>query len=258
MLKSNKTRLIVGSLFFVGLIFIAWFCRDFFSTGKSIVDLNEKTEEIIGDMAGQGEQSIAENKVELKNEKTESNNAPEESLSAISVKKEEAIKKENPEQIQPRDVSLLKVVDKLIDFGYQNIASRDIDTIIVHSSYDALGQDKFSVSGIIKEYEEYGVSAHYLISRDGTVYRLVADKNIAYHAGISKVPDGRTGVNNFSIGIELINTKTDKFTEMQYQSLKKLIIQLKNNYKIKYVLGHNQVAPGRKDDPWNFDWKKIN
>jgi len=39
--------------------------------------------------------------------------------------------------------------------------------------------------------------------------------------------------------------------------LQKLIDFLRGSYKIKYVLGHNQIAEGRKDDPWNFDWKKI-
>jgi len=153
--------------------------------------------------------------------------------------------------------SSLKIKDKLMSFGFQKANGRSIDTIIIHSSYDALGSDPYSVSGIIKEYEDYGVSAHYLIGRDGTIYRLVQEKDIAYHAGVSSVPDGRTGVNAFSIGIELVNTKTDKYTDDQYQTLNKLLTRLKSDYKIKYILGHNQIAPDRKDDPWNFDWSKL-
>jgi AmpD protein len=87
---------------------------------------------------------------------------------------------------------------------------------------------------------------------------LVDEKNIAYHAGVSKMPDGRTGVNNFSIGIELMNTKKDSYTESQYSGLNKLIDYLENNHQIKYVLGHQDISPDRKTDPWNFNWKKVN
>jgi len=151
----------------------------------------------------------------------------------------------------------LKIIDKLVNFGFSLSSGRTIDTIIIHSTYDAIGSDSFSVAGVIAEYRSYGVSPHYLIDRAGNIYRLVEDKNIAYHAGVSQTPDGRTNVNDFSIGIELINTKTDKVTDAQYASLNNLIFQLKSEYKIKYVLGHNQIAPGRKDDPWNFDWKRL-
>lgn len=150
-----------------------------------------------------------------------------------------------------------KTVIKLFTSGFQVAEGRKIDTIVIHSSYDALGDDPYSISGIIQEYKDYGVSAHYLIGRDGTVYQLVREKDIAYHAGVSSVPDGRTGVNVFSVGIELVNTKTDKFTASQYNVLNDLISELKSRYNIKYVLGHNQIAPDRKDDPWNFDWSKL-
>ena len=110
---------------------------------------------------------------------------------------------------------------------------------------------------IYKEYKPYGVSPHYIISHDGKIYRLVEDKNIAYHAGESKVPDGRTGVNNFSLGIEIVNTKSEKPNEAQYNALRNLLTYLKSEYKIKYVLGHSDIAPGRKDDPWNFDFERV-
>ncbi len=152
----------------------------------------------------------------------------------------------------------LRIISKLVSWGYskpQN--SRTIDTIILHSSYNALGGDKYNLAKLIEEYKEYGVSPHYLIDREGDIYQLVNDKNIAYHAGESKMPDGRTNVNNFSLGIEIMNTESSNPTEKQYQSLNKLISHIKNNHKIKSILGHNQIAPGRKTDPWNFDWKEL-
>ena len=54
-----------------------------------------------------------------------------------------------------------------------------------------------------------------------------------------------------------MNTKTDNYTEAQYEALKNLLADLKKRYKIKYVLGHKDIAPGRKDDPWNFNMNKL-
>lgn len=177
----------------------------------------------------------------------------------ISIEKEAVTEEKSVVSEKKNDESdaTSKTITRLFTSGFQVAEGRKVDTIIIHSSYDAVGSNPFSISGIIQEYKDYGVSAHYLIDRDGTIYQLVREKDIAYHAGVSSVPDGRTGVNAFSIGIELVNTKTDKLTTAQYSMLKNLISELKNRYSIKYVLGHNQIAPERKDDPWNFDWSKA-
>jgi hypothetical protein len=129
-------------------------------------------------------------------------------------------------------------------------ALMDLIYVVIGAPYD--------VAAVIALWRSYGVAPHYMIARDGTVYRLVDDKNIAYHAGDSKMPDGRTGVNNFSIGVEILNTKTDEYTSAQYQATKDLISYLKGKYGGKMsVVGHSTIAPGRKTDPWNFDWDKL-
>lgn len=152
----------------------------------------------------------------------------------------------------------IKIADHFMNSGFSVPSkARTIDTIVLHSSYDAEGSDPYSVSGLIKEYESYGVSAHYLIDRKGAIYHLVADKNIAYHAGVSKMPDGRTSVNDFSIGIEIMNQQETSYTDAQYSAVNQLIAFLKKKYPIKNVVGHDDIAPGRKTDPWNFDWKKV-
>jgi len=149
-------------------------------------------------------------------------------------------------------------ISKKISWGFASVpGERKIDTIIIHSSYDALGSDPYSVEGLLKEYRVYGVAPHYLIDRDGKVYQLVADQDVAYHAGVSRISDGRENVNNFSLGIELMNKEDGKYTGKQYVGLKKLVDNLKKKYPIKYVLGHNQISSGRKTDPWNFDWNEL-
>lgn len=145
----------------------------------------------------------------------------------------------------------------LISWGYAAGRLAKVDTIIIHSVYNKTGGDHYSLNKILDIFKEYGVSAHYIIERDGDVHQLVAEKNTAYHAGSSKMPDGRSGVNSFSIGIELINAEDDKPTSAQYNSLDGLIDEIKGRQKIKYILGHSDIAPGRKTDPWNFSWSKV-
>jgi N-acetyl-anhydromuramyl-L-alanine amidase AmpD len=98
-----------------------------------------------------------------------------------------------------------------------------------------------------------------MIDREGVVYRLVNEKDIAYHAGKSILPQsGRKMLNGSSIGIELLNSPTDPPTREQYQALAGLIKDIKSRYDIKYVVGHSDIAPGRKTDPWLFDWNELN
>ncbi|MCS6278390.1 MAG: N-acetylmuramoyl-L-alanine amidase [Opitutus sp.] len=73
---------------------------------------------------------------------------------------------------------------------------------------------RFDLDLIIQIFRTYGVAPHYLIGRKGEVIQLVEDNDMAYHAGVSTMPDGdgRTGVNYFSIGIELTSVHPDERT----------------------------------------------
>ncbi|NTW26797.1 MAG: N-acetylmuramoyl-L-alanine amidase [Candidatus Moranbacteria bacterium] len=183
-------------------------------------------------------------------------NVPATQEAAIE-KEQEVVPKEKQVTPENKTNSTGKIVSKLVSWGFAKSSNRKIDTIIVHSSYNSLGGDEYSPDKIIGIYKQYEVSAHYLIGRDGTVYRLVEDGNIAWHAGVSKVPDGRTNINDFSIGIEMINTMDGKYTEQQYDALNQLIKSLKSKYEIKYILGHSEIAPGRKTDPWGIQWNNV-
>jgi len=171
------------------------------------------------------------------------------------VRTEEEIVPETPKIVEP------SINERILEWGYDfPLIPRTIDTIIIHSVYNALGGDVHDIEMVIQEYKYYGVAAHYLITRDGIIYRLAPDEAIAYHAGASQMPDGRENVNDFSIGIEIINTKDESPTEYQYQALSQLVRYLQDKYNIvsENVLGHKDVAPNRKTDPWNFDWEKFN
>ncbi len=161
-------------------------------------------------------------------------------------------------QGKPSSCDSLQIKDSFVTWGHERITrSGRIEAIIIHSSYNRLSSDSFSINGILDEYRQINVSPHYIIDRDGTIYRLVSDQEVAYHAGKSRLPDGRTNVNALSIGIEIINTEKGFPSEAQYRSLVDLIKCLKTKYPIKYTLGHSDISPGRKSDPWNFDWEKF-
>lgn len=101
------------------------------------------------------------------------------------------------------------------------------------------------------------VSAHFLIRRDGELLQFVSCDARAWHAGAS-VWRGRRDCNDFSIGIELEGLEGDAFDAPQYVALAGLIGALRQRYPIAAVTGHEQVAPGRKNDPGaGFDWARL-
>jgi len=101
------------------------------------------------------------------------------------------------------------------------------------------------------------VSAHYFIRRDGETICFVDPDRRAWHAGVSSW-NGRERCNDFSIGIELEGCDTQPFEPVQYERLAALIADLKRRYPIEAVVGHSDIAPGRKTDPGPFfDWNRL-
>jgi len=126
-------------------------------------------------------------------------------------------------------------------------------------------------------------SAHLVIGRDGSITQLVAFNRVAWHAGVSSWL-ARSGVNQFSLGIELDNagalTRHDGrwrawfgqeyeppevieavhkhqtepkgwhlFTEPQLEAAVEVAALLVGRYGLREVVGHEDVAPHRKEDP---------
>jgi len=104
------------------------------------------------------------------------------------------------------------------------------------------------------------VSAHLLLARDGACTQFVPFGLRAGHAGASEF-EGRTGCNDFSIGIELEGTDDDPYTDAQYRRLERIARALMREYPaitIGRIVGHARIAPGRKTDPGpSFDWERL-
>jgi len=126
--------------------------------------------------------------------------------------------------------------------------------ILHHTSDDTIEQALRTLANPVR-----GVSAHYLIGRDGTIIQLVDERARAWHAGESKW-GADTDLNSASLGIELDNNGHEPFAEAQVAALLRLLADVKQRYHIPVAnfIGHADVAPRRKTDPSRyFPWKTL-
>ena len=103
------------------------------------------------------------------------------------------------------------------------------------------------------------VSAHYLLDRDGSCTRMVAEEMRAWHAGAGTWA-GLSDINSRSIGIELVNTGAEPFPAPQMRALEWLLAGVMARWQIAPVdvIGHSDMAPERKQDPGpRFDWRAL-
>jgi AmpD protein len=111
-----------------------------------------------------------------------------------------------------------------------------------------------------KQIEGLRASAHALIRRDGQIVQYVPFSERAWHAGKSEWR-GKSGCNDFSVGIELEGTDDTPYTDVQYCALLALTTALLDTYATlspEAIVGHSDIAPGRKTDPGPcFDWARF-
>lgn len=145
-----------------------------------------------------------------------------------------------------------------------------IDLIVIHNI--SLPPNIYAGSGVVQlftnqldpnEHPYYAkihtrkVSSHFFIRRDGELMQFVSCLQRAWHAGVSSW-DNRERCNDYSVGIELEGTDYEAFEPVQYKILNALIKLLNKTYPIKNIVGHSDIAPGRKTDPGPyFDWQQI-
>lgn len=140
--------------------------------------------------------------------------------------------------------------------NFRHAEGRKVTCVIIHAT---------ATSGLDspKEWlcdQASRVSAHYLIGLDGKILHLVHESNIAWHAGESEWC-GKDDVNAFSVGIELVNSNDGKmpYPEAQLSACASLVKDICADYSIKMedVIGHMDIAPGRKTDPADFPWEDF-
>tara|TARA_B100000315_G_scaffold217965_1_gene218933 strand:+ start:8802 stop:9611 length:810 start_codon:yes stop_codon:yes gene_type:complete len=168
-----------------------------------------------------------------------------------------------------------------------NRKGREINLVVIH--FTASG----SLDGSVRWFENptANASAHYIIDKDGKIVQMVKEKEKAWHAGKSQW-GGVKNCNDFSIGIEVVNWgilkkrdgkfycwpneyKTEysgpspeevedqywePYADKQYDVLALLTggIIRRHNISLDRIVGHSDIAPGRKKDPGPlFNWDRF-
>jgi len=181
-----------------------------------------------------------------------------------------------------------QITERLIASGFRpgRVAGDPIDTLVIHFCSDAVAHPKnpYDLDAVIRLFAP-NTSAHYLIDRQGRVYRLVRESDTAWHAGAGRWGKRVNDLNRYSIGIELMGVGAAKememlvrmpeaeyrkiapadrgFTAAQYVSLTALISEIEARHPDikhdrRHILGHDEYAVGRKYDPGKlFDWGKL-
>ncbi|WP_405098577.1 N-acetylmuramoyl-L-alanine amidase [Oceanobacillus sp. FSL H7-0719] len=189
------------------------------------------------------------------------------------------------ENVQAVDIA---VQDYLLPLENSKKRLTPISHVMLHftSNVAENPKDPYLMEDIYTIFEDYGVSAHYAIDREGVIYRLVAENRVAFHAGTGSLQDFpayEDNLNDYSIGIELLaigskeemNEFIDEatydsldpsligYTDAQYAAVERLLDMLHEQYpeierNREYVVGHDEYAPDRKSDPGIlFDWSRI-
>lgn len=136
-----------------------------------------------------------------------------------------------------------------------NARQAPIDMIVLH--YTHMDKLREVLDKLCDPASE--VSAHFVVDIDGRIFQLVGEERRAWHAGVSSW-QGRRDVNSRSIGIEIMNNGAQPFTREQLISVVAICRKMMDKHDIPphHVVGHSDVAPGRKEDPGPyFPWTYL-
>ena len=141
-----------------------------------------------------------------------------------------------------------------------------ISLVVMHATAGS------SLIGAIETLRKRGLSYHYLIDKNGKIYKGCPYSLVAYHAGSSYGPKedsarisikqnkaaifvAGTCVNSYSIGIAFVNKNDgiDPYTKEQFDAAEELINELSRVLPLKHITTHYWVSPRRKTDPKGFD-----
>jgi N-acetylmuramoyl-L-alanine amidase len=156
----------------------------------------------------------------------------------------------------------MSIRDKIIHKASPNFNDRQggaADMLLMH--YTGMESGGGALDRLCDEASQ--VSAHYLVFEDGCIVSMVEEDKRAWHAGVANWA-GETDINSRSIGIEIVNPGHElgypEFTVDQMAAVIALSSDIVSRHAIvgERVLGHSDVAPGRKADPGEkFPWEKF-
>jgi len=163
----------------------------------------------------------------------------------------------------------------------------EITHIVLHFISNVLANrtEPYIMEDIHRIFLDYGVSAHYIIDRDGTIHLAVPEYRVAFHAGagtLTDFPEYENRLNQYSIGIELlgIGSQADMsifltadeyealdprligFTDAQYYALNRLLNDILARHPAiqpnrTHIIGHDEYSPSNTDPGELFEWERL-
>jgi N-acetyl-anhydromuramyl-L-alanine amidase AmpD len=249
---------------------------------NSLSEINEEAE-----IMDETDDTAENDKTDEVNVSTQSTSGPIETSHAESTE-EKRSDNENDYLENFNGKSNLNVKQLLLPTTHSRPRLEKLTHIVLHFTSNALNnpENPYKIEDTYDIFNTYGVSAHYVIDREGTIYLLVEEERIAYHAGKGELPlfpEYKDALNHYSIGIELLAIgaeeemipvigkdafdRIDKsllgYTEQQYNSLELLINDIVGRHPLinksrTHIVGHDEYSPGRKTDPGRlFNWGRI-
>jgi N-acetylmuramoyl-L-alanine amidase len=149
----------------------------------------------------------------------------------------------------------------MIETPSPNFDKRSLPVSILVLHYTGMPDAQSAISWMANPDSK--VSAHYVVTEEGNIVRMVDESKRAWHAGVSRWR-GISDVNSASIGIELVNPGHEwgyrPFPPAQINALVPLVHEIVQRHRITRgnVVGHSDIAPARKQDPGElFPWAQL-
>lgn len=153
----------------------------------------------------------------------------------------------------------MNIKEDLLTFNFTAGGMKEIRGIVLHSMWGTyLGSIAWFKNPTSK------ASAHYMISKEGEITRMVKDTDMAWHAGIidDVAPDWvRPNPNWYCLGIELEDMRDAnwQYPQAQRDAVSGLVKELMKKYSIDqdHLVYHRQLNPSRRSDPvgnFSYEW----
>jgi LysM repeat protein len=160
------------------------------------------------------------------------------------------------QEIVPNMPNVRSKEDKSFEEGHP-LKNQQLNIILHHTAYT---NDKTNSNEVRQQYMKKGNnSSHVVIEEDGSRTIYASPEQVAFHAGESKWK-GRDNVNDFGIGVEFQgDTNKKPLTDAQIDSFIEYYktINNKKHIPIASIITHQMIAPGRKPDITDKEYKRV-